>query len=251
MGTFAQVDTTTASVNNDTWTWSSANFGAAAADRYLIAVLTFNDVAVADSAVTYGVTIGGLAATIIFNDDDDAVDHTAGVIVAYVNVPTGTSGDVVLTITNFAGTMDTYGGALFAATGLLSGTPSSSPTGTANLAVTVPATGFGVFGAAAVGGASCGALSGTGVSTTYSGARGAAGYSTTPGAVTVDSSNADLFRGATWDFDTGQPAIRRGGGSPFMNGNPFRAPQHGRVFAPRAPVGYARRSSGLLLKKAA
>ncbi|MDN5932871.1 MAG: hypothetical protein L0I24_17695 [Pseudonocardia sp.] len=74
-----------------TSTFAGRAFGDAAAERVLIAVITHN---ATDSSTVSSATIGGVAATI------DAQTADKGTAVLRAEVPTGTSGDVVVTYSN-------------------------------------------------------------------------------------------------------------------------------------------------------
>lgn len=128
-------------------TFSGVNFGAAAADRYLIAAFGYNS---ATDALT--ATIGGAAATRLVGVNSPFGNARTAIFIALV--PSGTSGTVVLS--NGAGGNTTL--ALYSVTGLLSptavATNTASGTPPANLSVAVSA-----FGIAIVCGYSSGASS--------------------------------------------------------------------------------------------
>lgn len=76
-----------------THTFSGVSFGAAAADRELMVVVMGRFAASALRAIT-SITIGGVAAAV---ETLQAVISIGGITVARVTLPTGTSGDVVVT----------------------------------------------------------------------------------------------------------------------------------------------------------
>lgn len=70
-------------------TFTAQNFGAAAVNRYLVAAIGLSH----SGATVTSVTIGGISATSIINNDNGAVHATLWAAL----VPTGTSGDVTVT----------------------------------------------------------------------------------------------------------------------------------------------------------
>jgi hypothetical protein len=99
----------------DPVTYTGVDFGTEAADRYIIVALGTRN----DSRTFTGVTIGGISATIIIQQQSG--NSTAGIAIAAV--PTGTSGDVVV---NLSGTADSHYLGVWSATGLASATPVDS-----------------------------------------------------------------------------------------------------------------------------
>lgn len=194
-------------VNSNTRTVSSANFGAVASgSRHLIAVFTFDDNDVNDSTMTFSVTIGGQSATVVNSntgsDSDPYGSTSGGTLIAIASENTATSGDVVLTISGFSGTMDGYGMALYRAVNLSSATPTTTPTGGTDITLVVPTNGFGVVGAVdtQISLGNTGSFTGTDAVTAYSGGVGAAMLRKVSGSVVHDASNATDFVGATWTF---------------------------------------------------
>lgn len=125
-----------------TYTFAAQNFGAAAADRYLVVVIQSRKGG-ASTTIT-GVTIGGITATEVVQRTNNVTNtDVAGIFIAAV--PTGTSGDVVIT---FGAGMARCGISLFRGTGM-NPTPydtdssvASDPTCTLN----IPADGAAVAG---------------------------------------------------------------------------------------------------------
>ena len=80
--------------SSGTVTISSQNFGAAAVDRYIFCGLTWSSDG--DGYTLDSATIGGVSATIhVQNEDGVAIGYGSAIISA--PVPSGTSGDIVLT----------------------------------------------------------------------------------------------------------------------------------------------------------
>lgn len=99
-------------VNITTKTWTGVSFGTPSEGRYIIvAIGTRNDTRTISS-----VTIGGVSATIIVQNQDG--NATVGIAIALV--PTGTSGDVAVTLNNAA---DAHYLGVWSVTGLPSATP--------------------------------------------------------------------------------------------------------------------------------
>jgi hypothetical protein len=150
---------TLTTVNNNTWTRSSVTFGLPHPERYIIAVIHAYDGAVDDSTVNVAVTIGGVSAyipaqsfrgysfTVSGYSGSVTFNLTRGNIVAIAKVPTGETGNVVTTLTNFSGTMDRYSLALYRVLGLSSTTETASTTVAVGNSITmnVPTNGFGII----------------------------------------------------------------------------------------------------------
>lgn len=200
------VDTfSSVSVNGDSLSVDGVNFGNISwggSKRYLIAVITTSDNDVADDVEAMSVTIGGEPTTQVNFSSDAGDSNTGAVLIAIAEVPNGTSGNVTVTISNFNGTMDAYGFALYRAINLASITPTTTPTGSSNLTLVVPPNGFGVVGAVPTTDTqNIGEFTGSGAITAYSGSRaGAAMHRIVPGSVVHDASRAERFAGATWQF---------------------------------------------------
>ena len=107
--------------NQNPVTFSNADFGTEAADRYIIVGYSTRN----DSRTINSVTIGGISATILVQQGDG--NTTTGMAIAAV--PTGTSGDVVVTLD---GTADAHYLGVWAATGLASATPVATATSSGN-----------------------------------------------------------------------------------------------------------------------
>jgi hypothetical protein len=101
--------------NQNPITFSSVDFGTEASDRYIIVGYGTRN----DSRTINSVTIGGVSATILVQQGDG--NTTAGIAIAAV--PTGTTGDVVVTLN---GTADSHYLGVWSATGLASPTPVDS-----------------------------------------------------------------------------------------------------------------------------
>lgn len=198
--------TSSVSVNNDTWTVSGASFGdrpGGSSTRHLIAAFTFFDNDDSDFFFSASCTIGGVAANAAIELGIGTADtNTAGIAFFTIENNTDLTGDVVLTISNFSGTMDAYGLALYRVIGLNSETPTTTPTGTINITLVVPTNGFGIAAAVRYDDTQAiGSFTGSDAVTAYSGTQAGAVMSrTVAGSVAHDSANANLFRGATWSF---------------------------------------------------
>jgi hypothetical protein len=97
------------------FTWSAQDLGAADAGRWIIATINYRPSGAEDTVTS--VTIGGVTATLA------KIQHNSGecgAVIAVANVPTGTTGDVVVTS---GGEIRRLGGGLIRAIGLQSGTP--------------------------------------------------------------------------------------------------------------------------------
>jgi hypothetical protein len=88
---FSFLQSTGSNSNLTTYTFSSENLGAADAGRYIIVGVTARN-STADRTLD-SVTVGGVAATIVA----DIADGTSRASIAIAAVPTGTTGDVVVT----------------------------------------------------------------------------------------------------------------------------------------------------------
>lgn len=93
------------------FTWSSQSFGAADANRWLIVTINYRGLSDEDTIST--ITVGGVNATLV------KVQHNSGegAAIAAAKVPTGTSGDIVVTST---GGLRRLGGGVIRAIGLRS-----------------------------------------------------------------------------------------------------------------------------------
>jgi hypothetical protein len=136
--------------NNTTTTiGTNKSFGAAAADRYMILALYFND---ENSTTITTVTIGGVTATSLYQ----STNATIRMAFFGAQVPTGTTGNVTVRVANDGTLAYTYG-ALWRATGLQSTTPSatansSADPGTGTLAVPNQGFALGFTGSGGAGG---------------------------------------------------------------------------------------------------
>lgn len=141
----------TSTTDLTTYTFSAANLGAAHPERYIIVSIHSRKTGSITTINT--VTIGGVSATIYQQNKTGTNTSMCGLAIALV--PTGTTGDVVIT---FGAGMARCAVGMWRATGLLSPTPyhqasdvSDDPTTTLN----VPAKGF------AIGAGTCASAAGT------------------------------------------------------------------------------------------
>lgn len=195
-------------VNSNSWSVSNRNFGdtvVGGLSRHLIAVVTCQDAGStsADAAFTFGVTIGGLPAT-LYNTGTGGQQGSyeavnGGVVIAIVEENSLASGTIAVTLSGFTPVMNHYAFALYRAVGLSSTVPASQPT---TSTLTVPSNGFGVMGAVDASNlfGILGAFTGVGAETAYFGPAGAAMLRTAAGSATHTSDNASIYRGATWKF---------------------------------------------------
>lgn len=122
--TFLQSANSTADTN--AYTFSAQNLGTASADRYII-VSAFGRKAGASTTIS-SITIGGVSATIVKQVTNNVTNtDVAGLAIAAV--PTGATGDVVVT---FGASMVRAAIGLWSATGLVSATPTDTGSSTAN-----------------------------------------------------------------------------------------------------------------------
>jgi hypothetical protein len=204
---------TNLSVNGDSWS-VTVQLGAeppAGQTRHIIVLWSVNDNDLHDSSVTFDATLGGDAVTKLkaFGNVPDG-DNTNGEYIGIIEMPTGTSAQLVVTLTGFSGTMDAYAIGVLRAidldpttvvandvfTGF--GIPSGDP-----IPLNVPVNGVGVIVGAGNAEADVGSWSGTGATTVYSGTRaGAAMYRTQSGTVNHDATNYTFAVYATWQFDS-------------------------------------------------
>ena len=188
-------------VNGSVWTLTSVVFGDEAPDRYLILVVTGHDEGT-ETSYTPSATIGGVSATrLTFPQNSDGSDTTFSAV--YIaNVPTGATGTIVHTLTNYSGTWDGYGYALYRVRGLRSAAGYSVTTGNGDLSPVIPTNGFAVFGQASVSG-NVPAWSGTGILTVAnrSGKHSSHAYSITAGTNTaVSGAGGDACSGVSFEL---------------------------------------------------
>ncbi len=137
ISTFLEFEGATA--NESEYTFSSMDFGAAAADRQIVAFVSARSAS--GSETISSVTIGGVTATEI--EQQTSGNNKSGLYIA--NVPTGTSGDVVVT---YSATQLRSACALYRLTGLSSATPHDSVSGSSETVdVDAPANGVIICGA--------------------------------------------------------------------------------------------------------
>lgn len=92
-GTISVTDTSEDASDLTTYTFSTQDLGAEAADRYILVGIGWRQAASADRSVS-SATIGGVSASIIRGSDHVGAGGTA---IIGAEVPTGTTGDVVIT----------------------------------------------------------------------------------------------------------------------------------------------------------
>lgn len=102
MATIAYLQSTGDGTNLTTYTFSSQNLGVADADRYIICTVSGRFAAAGSDPVVSSVTIGGVTATINVQTNYSG----NGVAIATAAVPTGTTGDVVVTWDQAMGNCD-------------------------------------------------------------------------------------------------------------------------------------------------
>lgn len=105
-----------------TYTFSAQNLGVAAADRRIIVAGT---VRVTSVRTVDSVTIGGVAASVVVTQIDST--PRSRVFIAIADVPTGTSGDIVVTLSGAGTEMRLHA---WRATGLSSNTPTATQSAT-------------------------------------------------------------------------------------------------------------------------
>jgi hypothetical protein len=197
------------SVDNDTWT-VSVSLGAVpqgGATRHIVVATTNYDDDALDSSVTWSATIAGITMTQIITTAavNSSTDNSSHGAIFIAEVPTGTSGSFVATVTGYSGTLDRWKAAVFRLIGLDSATPTYAedvPGSVAgDITLSVPTSGFGVVLGISGSALNIGSFTGSGATTAYSGTPvGAVMYRTTAGSVTHDASNAFSFAGAAWEF---------------------------------------------------
>ena len=135
---FSYLGNTPDPANATEYTFSSESFGAADAGRYIVATVSARKSGGATTLAS--VTIGGVSATIVEQINNTA-SHCNNAAIAIAKVPTGTSGDIVVTW-NDPMVRCTLG--VYRLVGIDSPTPADSSTSTANdptYALDVPAGG--------------------------------------------------------------------------------------------------------------
>jgi len=144
--------------NASVYTFTAQNLGAAASDRRII--VSFGARAVGGTAMSVSsITVGGISATINAQTANTSADVCL-VATATAHVPTGTSGDIVVTVSR---SCVRAGITVYSASGLTSEVASDSDTSTAvspaTSSVTIPSGGF-MVGFAVSSGASAATWSG-------------------------------------------------------------------------------------------
>ena len=93
--TFGSLQSASDGANATTYTFSSQNLGDADTDRHIIVGISTRDVGTTSQAIS-SVSIGGVSATIVVQQRNSATNTcVAGLAIA--KVPTGTTGDIVVT----------------------------------------------------------------------------------------------------------------------------------------------------------
>lgn len=132
--------------NSTTYTFTSQNFGTAAADRYIIVV--FGSGRGSTGIAVSSATIGGVAASLDVQLSANVSGSSAVSAIMSAPVPTGTSGTVAVTLSGAAGQNAAI--SVYSLTGSLTGTPSftnSNGTGAdPSTTLNCPAGGAGVGG---------------------------------------------------------------------------------------------------------
>jgi hypothetical protein len=186
--------------NTNTWTRSSVNFGDASEFRYLILQLQ-GYTASSDEVSGVTASIGGVAATRVAYESDADGSDSAFAATFIAAVPTGTSGNIEVTVSGFGGTWDYFGYALWRVTGLDGPTPHQTASG--SYVSELPTDGILVNGASSIGGT---LVDFTGTDTINVGKSGRVStimYRIVPGTVTHDAGSSDDTKcGASWVFGT-------------------------------------------------
>jgi hypothetical protein len=138
---FTYLQSATSTADTNAYTFSSQSLGDAASDRYIIVSAVARK---AGATFTLSsITIGGVSATIVRQVTNTVTNSNAAAIVI-ANVPTGTTGDVVVT---WSTTVLRCAIGMWRATGLTSATEHDASTSTAadpTYAIDVPAGGFAI-----------------------------------------------------------------------------------------------------------
>lgn len=124
--TFLQTAVSTTSAS--TYTFSSQNFGTESADRYIVAAAVGRSDDATGTITLDSVSIGGEAATLSVNHRNTGGSNITFAAFAIAHVPTGTTGDVVVT---FSGAILRCGIALYSATSV-DPTPTDTGVSSAN-----------------------------------------------------------------------------------------------------------------------
>ena len=133
-------DSAVSTANETTYTFSSQDFGEAAANRYIVVTAGGYDTS---NETVSSITIGGVTATIAVQVTGNSV--TAAIAIA--KVPTGATGDVVVT---FSGNMENAGIGVYRLVNLQSATATDTGTDIAESSnaladdLTIPADGCGI-----------------------------------------------------------------------------------------------------------
>jgi hypothetical protein len=202
---------TSLTVGSDSWS-VTVQLGAeppSGQTRHIIVLWSVNDNDVSDTSLTFDATLGGNAVDkLTAFSNVPSGDNTNGEYIGIIEMPTGTSAQLVLTLTGFTGTMDAYAVGIlraidieptplaFGGVGSGFGISAGDP-----IPLNVPSNGVGVIVGAGNAEADIGSWSGTGATTVYSGTRaGAAMYRTQAGVVNHDATNYSGAVYATWQF---------------------------------------------------
>lgn len=126
MASYSFLQQATNGTTQTTYTFSSQNLGTAASDRYIVVAVGWRKSGSAPSLSS--VSVGGVSATSVVNYKSGTTTAT-GAAIFIAAVPTGTSGDVVIT---FSADSASCGIALYRVTGLTDTTPIETATSNAN-----------------------------------------------------------------------------------------------------------------------
>lgn len=124
VATITFTDTATILTNTNAYTFSGKSFGTASSDRYIIVGIQ-GGINTTGGQTISSVTIGGVTATLVVQLQTSITNVSVRSALFIAAVPTGTTGDVVVT---WAGTMLHCGIGIFAVTGLQSSTPTATAT---------------------------------------------------------------------------------------------------------------------------
>jgi hypothetical protein len=193
-------------VNNDTWTLGGVTYGAeptGGATRHLVVLATAHDPDTdgTGTGASITATLGGNAVTWVkaFFGNDGASNAVMGYI-GIIEMPTGTTGTLVVNASVYSGVLNTWSAAILRVIGLSSATPSDTDVASGSMPLTVPANGFGALVAVDASGTGETSISGTGVTTAFSGSAGRGATRTNAGTITHSVDSFALIAGASWSF---------------------------------------------------
>ena len=210
---YSFLQATTDTVGATTYTFAGQNLGSAASDRYIV-VAVMSRKAGASTSIS-SVTVGGVTATIVAQTSN-TVSNTSVTGIAIAAVPTGVTGDVVVT---FGAATARCAIGLYRADNLLSATAHDTDNSTAadpTVNLDIPSSGFavatGVTGTGGTGTTWTGLTEdydNTMPSTRYSGASQSFSASESGRAITADFSASTESAGsfASWAFNPFLPKV--------------------------------------------